>query len=759
MMKKFSGKLFVLFLIFSPLLGFAQQNRIDSLLELIKIDKPDTNKVNHLNDLSWILKYQNPDTSIALSNEALKLIEKLPVNYQLKATTLGNLGVYYSLKGDYPDAIHFFLDALKIDKKFGYDKGIARHLGNIGNVYSDQGDYPKALTYYFKALKKSEELGHKSYIAAFLGDIGIVYDGQGDYDKALEYYFKALKIKEELKDKNGIIIWLDNIGNVYDEQSDYPKALNYFLRALKKAEELGNKNYISGLFGDIGIVYVELGDYSKALDYDLKALKMSEELGDKNGIARHLGNIGSIYTKTKRYNKAEKYLLKALKIDKEIGAMNEERQDEKLLSELYEETGRNKLALLHYKKAMALKDTLFNIEKDKEMTRKEMSYQFEKKEAVANAEHKKEMEKQKAIAEEKSRKQKTVIIFVGSGLLLVLMFAGFIFRSLRITQRQKNIIERQKQTVDEKNMQLNRQNDEIRTQRDEIEAQRDMVTAQKEHIEEIHKEVTDSINYAKRIQEAVLPISDKARSILGEHFILFKPKNIVSGDFFWTTKIDNYLIVTVADCTGHGVPGAFMSMLGISFLNEIVRRKEIKQADHVLNELRAGVITALQQSGKSDEQKDGMDISFLVINTETNECQWAGANNPLYIVKSGKLKVKSEENDAIKLYELDKLSNFQLYEVKPDKMPIAIYGRMDKFTNHHIQLQKGDQIYLFSDGFADQFGGPKSKKFMYKSFKELLFANRQKPMNEQQTILNETFLEWKGDNEQVDDVTVVGIKI
>ena len=212
------------------------------------------------------------------------------------------------------------------------------------------------------------------------------------------------------------------------------------------------------------------------------------------------------------------------------------------------------------------------------------------------------------------------------------------------------------------------------------------------------------------------------------------------------------LIVTVADCTGHGVPGAFMSMLGISFLNEIVRKQEVTQANHVLNELRKEVINALQQKGVSGEQKDGMDISLLVVNTETNECQWAGANNPLYIVRGGQNPQGLTKPEPVQNLE-------GLEEIKGDKMPIAIYERMDDFTNHEFKVTKGDCLYLFSDGLADQFGEPKGRKFMYKQFKDLLITNCNMPMLQQKEILEISINNWMNGYEQIDDITILGLKI
>jgi len=344
--------------------------------------------------------------------------------------------------------------------------------------------------------------------------------------------------------------------------------------------------------------------------------------------------------------------------------------------------------------------------------------------------------------------------------------------------------------INEKNIVLEQQKEEITVQRDlilesneELQQQKEEIMTQRDLIEEKNREVTDSINYAKRIQEAVLPVSASARAVLGEHFILFKPKDIVSGDFYWTTKIvgnrqsavnspqsavnspqtadcklptADLLIVVVADCTGHGVPGAFMSMLGISFLNEIVRKQEITQANHILNELRKEIVNALQQKGQVDEQKDGMDISLLVVNTETNECQWAGANNPLYIVRGG------QNPQGLTKPEL--LQNLEgLEEIKGDKMPIAIYLVMNEFTNHNFNVEKGDCLYLFSDGFSDQYGGSNKRKFMSGNFKKLLQNISSKSMKEQKKILSETIDSWMNYSgktyEQTDDITVLGIKI
>jgi len=318
----------------------------------------------------------------------------------------------------------------------------------------------------------------------------------------------------------------------------------------------------------------------------------------------------------------------------------------------------------------------------------------------------------------------------------------------------------QKEVVHRKNAEdeLTETLEKVQQQNEEILAQRDTVIRQKEEIEEIHGHITDSINYATRIQSSILPNEDILKEFLSDYFVLFNPKDKVSGDFYWWSHIENHTVITAADCTGHGVPGAFMSMLGVSFLREIVNREYITHPGVILRKLRKEIINTLRQKGNETGSQDGMDMALISINHENNTLQFSGANNPLYIIRKGKL---NSNNDKIIEFEIidSKKNGYNFYEIKPDRMPIAIYLKMDKFSTHEIELQKGDCIYMFSDGYADQFGGPNERKFKYKQFKQLLMQNVDKSMDEQKHILNSKFEEWKGDIEQIDDVVVLGIKI
>jgi serine phosphatase RsbU (regulator of sigma subunit) len=317
-------------------------------------------------------------------------------------------------------------------------------------------------------------------------------------------------------------------------------------------------------------------------------------------------------------------------------------------------------------------------------------------------------------------KQKLILYFVLLALILVSFLGYYIYRGYKIKK--------------EANIRLEDRNRTISLQKDEIEMQRDLAAAQRDQIAYQKKHITDSIMYAKRIQTALIPslelFSDKL-----EHFVLYKPLDIVSGDFYWVSSHGSMQIIISADCTGHGVPGAFMSMLGITLLNEIVNGKKIIMPDQIIENLRNGIIKSLGQVAGEDSIKDGLDIAVCVVDFDKNLLYYAGANNPLYLVR-GK----------------------ELFHYRSDKMPVAIHYKMVPFTLHTIELQKGDAFYIFSDGYADQFGGPKQKKFMSMQLRETLISMVGEPMLKQGERLNEIFEEWRGDSPQVDDVTLIGVK-
>jgi serine phosphatase RsbU (regulator of sigma subunit) len=536
---------------------------------------------------------------------------------------------------------------------------------------------------------------------------------------------------------------------------------------------LGNKVSMALCYENIGMTMYAEGDYDRAANYFLSALEIVRSSGNVSSLIDVLNNTALIYDKSENYDKAIKYYEEAVTLSTQTGALDGLKNAYIGLSYIFEKNKDFEKSLSYHKEYSELKDSIFNLEKNKQFEEIQAQFETEKKQKEIELK-----ESQLARSEIEIRQQKTqkFAMFVGFALMVVLSVV--IFKSYKDKKKANVLLSSQKFEIEKKNLELNNRNLEISAQKNEIENQ-------KKHIENIHQEVTSSIIYAKSIQKAVMPNENRFyEKVLHDFFILYKPKDIVSGDFYFAERRDDMLFIAVADSTGHGVPGAFMSMLGVSFLNEIVRKKEITTAAEVLNYLRGSVIDALQQKGESGEQKDGMDISLIVINKFVDEtisqlkdsnknnfqvgtlnnqqiyhAQWAGANNPLWIVKTQKLesvKLTVESNT-----EDDNLNymKVELYELKGDKMPVAIYENMQPFTNHVIDLHKGDIIYLLSDGYEDQFGGPKGKKFLSYNLKQLLLDKYQKTMSDQKSILDSTLAIWIGEGEQIDDITILGIKI
>jgi serine phosphatase RsbU (regulator of sigma subunit) len=362
--------------------------------------------------------------------------------------------------------------------------------------------------------------------------------------------------------------------------------------------------------------------------------------------------------------------------------------------------------------------------------------------------------KDNQLKEVENEKQRTTILYMIAGLVIILIFSLLLLRLFRQKQAANRVLVKQNIEIAQQKEEIQTQRDEIEAQRDEIEAQRDLVTVQKEELEEIHGELKSSIRYAKRIQNATLPSQEIMKNCPGEHFVIFRPRDIVSGDFFWAVKVREWFLFCVADCTGHGVPGAFMSMLGITLLNEIVRRDEVSDAGLVLDQLREKTTDALQRKDETGSMEikmyDGMDISFCAIHTTTLECHWAGANNPLYVSTNNPDPTLSPVAEG-------------LYMLEADSQPIGPHPAAKPFTNRVLQLHSGDVLYLMSDGFPDQFGGPNGRKFMTKNLRNLIAANAEKPLPVQKEALENALNEWMNYNGQVhaqtDDITLMAVKM
>ncbi|MES2286392.1 MAG: tetratricopeptide repeat protein [Bacteroidota bacterium] len=771
----------------------AQNKDIDSLLILLSIDKPDTNQVNHLNQLSK--EYRNIgefENGLKYGNKALALAGSLSVennrgwakgmanaynsigniyNYQghyelalknyfssLKirtkigdkagiAASYHNIGLIYDFQGNYNEALKNHLTSLRIMEEIGDKKGIANSYNNIGVIYDYKGNFPEAIKNYLAALKLFEEIKDKKGIADSYNNIGTIYGSQGAYSKALKNHFSALKIREEVGDKEGIAASYLNVGAVYYSQKNYPEALKNHLSSLKVYENINNKQGIATSRTALGSIYDSQGNYTEALKNHFAALKIKIDIGDKLGIADSYNHLGLIKTKLNKPKEAQDYLNKGLEVSKEIGYKESIKESYLGLEKLDSTQNNWRAAYQHHQLYIVYKDSIDNEVSRKKIIESTMNDDFDRKKAIAKA----TQDKKDALAEAEKKQAASVLFLVSCMLVLVFVFAGFIFRSLRITDKQKKLIEIQKNEVFI-------QKEVADSQRIIAEELREVSETQKHIVEEKQKEIVSSITYAKRIQTALLTSDEYIKKHLAsEHFILFKPKDIVSGDFYWAQSIaplpgwdkgtnkvklqsdinqGNIFYLITADCTGHGVPGAFMSMLNISYLHENIVERNILLPHDILNLQRKEIIQALNPIGSTEECKDGMDCTLCVYDFDNMLLHFAAANNPLWLVR-----------------------NKELTEYKADKMPVGKYNEtIEPFNLQTIDLQKGDIIYTSTDGFADQFGG-NGKKLMKKKFKEELLKIHHQPMSEQREHLNDFFENWKGSNEQVDDVCIIGVRI
>ena len=718
---------------------------IDSLKQILKNDT-NTHKIiiDNIN-LGEALLYNKPKSAQKYARKALKLSEK-ENNDTLINEILNLLGYSFELTGKLDSAEIIYKRALKLSIKIEDLSMQSDDNSSIGNVFYYKGEFNKALRYYQISLGINEKLKDTFSMGQIYHNIGLVHNDIGNIERALEYYNKALKIFLIIDEKEWLATCYNSLASVYVDKKDYNKGEEYYLKSIENFKLANDNNGLGMVYSNYGVLKMSQNRINDAEEYFTKSIEISKSVNDIMSVVNSYLNMANLLSKQKIYYKSLEYCNKALYYSKKHKFLTSQETAYSLLKDINFSLKNYRLSALYSDSVLILSDSIFDKEKFDKIEEMESKYQ-----TVQNKLKIDNLEKSKELQSEKISKQKFYIYTFILGLIIVLIFLAFIIRLLITKQKINSKLELHQNTILEKNEELNQLVEEVTTQKDEIEIQR-------EKLIDIHSELTQSIAYAEQIQNSILPNKEILDTILDDNFIFFKPKDIVSGDFYWFTQVDNKLIITVVDCTGHGVPGAFMSMLGSSLLRETIIKEKITSPSKILNILRTEVITALQQKGEIGEQKDGMDMALISIDLDSLELNYAGANNPIYIITNKILQLSDENNGNIKLNN-DKNNNVNFYEVLPDKMPIAHFIKMNSFTNKTIKLHKGDSIYLFSDGYPDQFGGLKNRKFKYKPFKELLINNFKKHMSEQNKILEKSLREWQGTNSQVDDITIVGVKL
>lgn len=572
----------------------------------------------------------------------------------------------------------------------------AQFLSNKAEAFRSKGEYGQSIDLLIQSLSINEKINSELGQANCLNRIGAVYIEMQQLSTAIDYFMRALVKFESLRDLKGASSTLNNIGACYYYQEDYDKAVDFFKRSLAIEEQIGNKRGISESYMNVGAVLFGVGKYTESEEYFLKALAISEEAGDISTIGGIYNNLGNLFLQQKKTSEAiEKFSL-ALDIAKKLGNSDDIRSFLLNLSKAYAQSGNYKEAYEMMGDFLEYRDSALNEENQKAVAEMTTKYQSEKKEKENQL-----LKKNSQIKDLEIEKQKTTVFAVSAGLVLMI-FAGFTVYFAYRQKKKANIILKQ---------------------------QRDTIASQK-------KDLTDSIQYARHLQDAILPETERLHDLFSDHFVLYQPKDIVSGDFFWFYENEDFVFLAVADCTGHGVPGAMVSMVCHNALQRSVSEFGLISTGKILDNCASLIEKTF--SANHNSVKDGMDISLIRIERTTGNAEWSGANNPLWLIRSDAGEVEV---------------------VKPDPQPIGSFFGRNSFHTHAMKLNKGDCFYLFSDGYVDQFGGPDGKKFKAGAFRKLLLSNKSKEMSIQRALLLSVFEEWKGEIEQVDDVCVLGVRI
>jgi serine phosphatase RsbU (regulator of sigma subunit) len=637
--------------------------------------------------------------------------------------------------------------ALQLSRELGYKKSEAEAIRVKGLALFYGVQYSEAMLYFIesKALFESEQDTFGICLANNL--IAIVYNYQGYNEKSLEIHKENLELRKKIQDIEGISTSINNIAVVLKNMGKLQDALKYYEEAIRLIEKTDDLRSTGRYYNNIALLYLQIHNPDSAKHFLDKSLLLREKINDRQGIKNSLSGLGEYYYYNRNYEKAKDYFEKSLSIAYEIGIVYEIESTIKMLSLMYAKLGMYKRAYETHFEYKVLSDSLKRKETTQLLTKIEMETRFEKEREFQKIIQDKKDAENRLIVNRQKQFQRILLVAV----IALLIVAMVTYRSFLIKKKNNKVLQLFNEEILQQKEEITAQRDEIENQKEEIEAQRDLVIRQKEYIEEQKRGMEDSIEYARTIQNAILPSENILQQYFTNYTIIYKPKDIVSGDFYWAATINNNLIVAVGDCTGHGVPGAFMTFLGITFLNEIVRKKEILHPAHILNELRKNIVEALKQTEEIHSQKDGMDISIAQINQFTLRCNWAGAGIPLWILRNPVSQKLSSENKTA------------MEEYLPDKMPVGIYYKMEDFNSHEIQLHKGDRIYMLTDGMSDQFGGELGKRLKAIVIKRILETTAPGTLSTQRNQLEKQLDEWMFTSdkkyEQTDDITLLAFEI
>ncbi len=621
----------------------------------------------------------------------------------------------------FDSAMYYVELAIPIAQKAHLRKLEVKCLDQKAIVYAYQEKFDKSTEICFKAIKKGEAIGEEHAMRS-RATLGYVFMKLGNLKRSSEYCRTSYEVAKKFNDTI-VLLGVLNILALNEKNTERPnKALDYFEEALQLALESNNLQRQAQIYYNIGNILVNKGQVEKGISYITRSIEMSKV--NSSYIANAINFHSLAHTNYDFGNGAA--ALRAVDSAIHYAELSESlemiMETYALAAEIEAKYGSPRLAYEDMNIAYKFKDSMNIAQQRDESIRTETEFEEEKlriKDSLKTEQQKLELATRDRInAQQLQSRDRLIWFFVGAFVLFIV--AGyFIIKNNRL-----------------------------------IKSQNILVNSQKEEIQLQHTEIRDSIDYAQRIQEAMINKKTEWEK-LGQHFIFFRPKDVVSGDFYWAHNKENLSIWVVADCTGHGVPGAFMSMLGFGFLNEIVIERNCTDAAEILDLLRTKIVSALGEKGEN-QARDGMDVSVCIWDKTKNQLQYAGANNPLWIIRHN----SSDTPENVKRITTVDQSALQLLEIAADKIPVGyVDGSSKQFSNKEIPLFKGDVIIQLTDGYADQFGGPDGKKLKYATMKRALLEMQSIQFEQQYAQLAQTFDAWRKDYEQVDDVCVVAVKV
>jgi len=709
------------------IISVTAQTSVDSLVRIVETAKADSSRIDALVTLSLLYINQDLSQSVEYGTQAVELARRT-ADQQREYMALKNLALAKYYQGNYPEAlldwqgcIHLLAlrDSQESDSLVRKEilSKKAMLLNNVAVVYKNLGEYEKAIEYSLKNLLIQEEIGDLKLIAMGRSNIASVYFHFGlDYDKALEFYNESLELfslytKEHPEDNVGRQFQARaylNLGIVYKETEDYTRAIENYQTALKLFTVLGDRVGIAHTKKNIGLVNIQRGSFQEALDASLVALSLYREIGQRKEEADVLKSIGLIYYKWGKFSDALEFMNRSLEISRELGLKRELFDVYKDISDVYRDVGDYRQALENHDLYTILKDSSIREDNLKQLSELETKYETEKVErenVLLNTQN---------ILQETELIKQRIILYSVIGITMIVFVFGFVTYRHYQAKKRANVL------LEELNFEVNQQ---------------------KDIIEKKNLKITSSINYARHIQESILLTESEYREMYEKTIVYYRPRDVVSGDFYWFHRLGDLLFAAAVDCTGHGVPGAFMCMIGDTLLNEIIIEKKTAEPVEILSTLNQMVRETLRQEAERDTAQDGMDMSMAVFDLKSGLLKFAGAKNSIYLVKEGDI-----EELAASPWSIGGISSRPRFIKKV------------KFTQHERTLSKGTQVYFYSDGYMDQFEAGSDEKFGKKRFKELLASTNGMTLEQIRKLFSDTMDDWKGQSAQLDDMLIIGIQ-